>query len=264
MKHPVRAGRRPTRGAYVYDAPRYYEIAFSFFDAARQVRLLKGFISAFSRRKVRRILDVCCGPSLQLREFLRQGYFGIGLDASLRMLAYLKERLGGRARLFRAVRADMCRFRIRPKADFAMIMMGSVGMADNARYRSHLAAVAGSLNRGGLYLIENAPLWTGDRRCIEQSWTMRREKVRVRSRYSSTPIDPLGQLVHDRIVLDVSDGGKKVRLQDGRETKLLSPQELVTLARWDGHFDFVGFFERGRVEPLRGPRPDNIVLLRRR
>jgi len=78
----------------VYDEPLYYEIAFSFVDVPRQVDLFEKFIKEYSNIPVRRVLDIGCGPSPQLREFSRRGYEAVGLDSSPQMLAYLKEKAG--------------------------------------------------------------------------------------------------------------------------------------------------------------------------
>lgn len=56
----------------VYKRPLYYEIAFSFFDVKKQVDTFEEVIKKFSKIRVKRFLDVACGPSLQLRELARR------------------------------------------------------------------------------------------------------------------------------------------------------------------------------------------------
>ena len=70
----------------VYEEPLYYEIAFSFIDAKRQIDLFEKFIKKYSRIDVKWFLDIGCGPSLQLREAAKRGYGAIGLDSSSQML----------------------------------------------------------------------------------------------------------------------------------------------------------------------------------
>jgi 2-polyprenyl-3-methyl-5-hydroxy-6-metoxy-1,4-benzoquinol methylase len=74
----------------VYSKPLYYEIAFGFVDAVRQVDLFEEFIEKHSKIGVRRFLDIGCGPALQLREIAKRGYEVVGLDASHQMLDYLR------------------------------------------------------------------------------------------------------------------------------------------------------------------------------
>jgi len=64
----------------IYKHPRYYEIAFSFFDPKQQVDCFEEIIAKFSKVKVKRFLDIACGPSLQLREIAKRGYEAVGLD----------------------------------------------------------------------------------------------------------------------------------------------------------------------------------------
>lgn len=47
----------------VYDEPLYYESAFSFVDAEKQVDLFEKFIKAHSRIKVKKFPDIGCGPA---------------------------------------------------------------------------------------------------------------------------------------------------------------------------------------------------------
>lgn len=67
----------------VYDEPLYYEIAFSFVNVNEQVNLFEKFIGKYSKVKVKRVLDIACGPSLQLREMAKRGYEVIGLGFPL-------------------------------------------------------------------------------------------------------------------------------------------------------------------------------------
>jgi ubiquinone/menaquinone biosynthesis C-methylase UbiE len=56
------------------------------------VNLFEKFIKKYSKIKVNRILDIACGPSLQLREIAERGYQAIGLDLSVEMLDYLNQK----------------------------------------------------------------------------------------------------------------------------------------------------------------------------
>ncbi|MEM0058128.1 MAG: class I SAM-dependent methyltransferase [Candidatus Bathyarchaeia archaeon] len=96
----------------VYHQPLYYEIAFSFIDAKRQVDCFEEIISKFSKIKVRRVLDIACGPSLQLREMARRGYETIELDISSEMLEYLRAKAKEEGLKIETVHADMTNFKL--------------------------------------------------------------------------------------------------------------------------------------------------------
>ena len=61
----------------IYKHPHYYEIAFSFINPKKQVDNFEKLIKKFSKIKVKKVLDIACGPSLQLRELCKRGYKGI-------------------------------------------------------------------------------------------------------------------------------------------------------------------------------------------
>jgi 2-polyprenyl-3-methyl-5-hydroxy-6-metoxy-1,4-benzoquinol methylase len=105
----------------IYDYPLYYEIAFSFINPKKQVDNFFKIIKKFSKIKVKRFLDIACGPGLQLREIARRGYEAIGLDINPKMLQYLKEKSGEEGLRIETIRADMTKFKLKKKVDFALL-----------------------------------------------------------------------------------------------------------------------------------------------
>jgi SAM-dependent methyltransferase len=250
----------------VYNEPLYYEIAFSFIDAKKQVDLFEEFIKEYSKIRVRRFLDIGCGPSLQLREIARRGYEAVGLDSSPRMLEYLEAKAKAEGTRIETVKTDMASFRLRKKADFAFIMMGTISCIDsNDKFLSHLNSVAGSLRKGGLYLIENFRLdWAGKRFLDSQSWTMERDGVQVKTTYSIKIREALSQMLTETVKLEVNDSGRQFVLEETTDTKMIFPQELPALVALNGEFEFIGWFERDRMQKLEKADMDNIIILRRK
>ena len=121
----------------VYQQPLYYEIAFSFIKAKEQVDNFEKIITKFSEIEVKRFLDIACGPSLQLREIARRGYESIGLDSSSQMLRYLEKKAKEEGVKVETVKADMTNFKLKDKADFAFIVMGSLNVESNEKFLSH-------------------------------------------------------------------------------------------------------------------------------
>src|SRR4030042_2036113 len=184
-----------------YKHPLYYEIAHSFFDVRKQVDTFETLIRKFSKIKVKRFLDIACGPSLQLREIARRGYEAVGLDLNPEMLEYLSKKTQEEALRIETAQADMCSFRLKKKADFAFIMMGSLVVESNEALLNHLDSVARSLKKGGLYLIQNMCVdWTGTR---GQSWEMERDGVKVKTTYDTHWREILNQIFTEEITLEV-------------------------------------------------------------
>ena len=250
----------------VYDEPRYYEIAFSFVDIESQVNLFQTFIEEHSKRVVKRVLDIGCGPAQQLREMVKRGYEGVGLDRSPEMLGYLAGKAEEEGITIETVQADMTDFQLDKKVDFSFILMGTIALIESRdKFLSHIDSVAGSMKSGGLYLIENMKLnWTSDDFFGSQSWTMEKDGVRVETTYSVELNDALAQMLKETMTMKVDDQGKHTVLEETTETRMIFPQEFITLVELRGKFEFLGWFERSSTRRLTGANPDNITLLRRR
>ena len=246
----------------VYNEPYYYEIAFSFVDAKKQADLFEKFIKKYSKIKVKRVLDIACGPSLQLRELAKRGYESVGLDLSPQMLDYLKQKAKEEGVKIDTIEADMTNFKVKKKVDLAFIMMGSFRFKNNEDLLKHLDCVSNSLRKGGLYLIENMELdWLSFK---PQSWTMRRDGIEVKTIYKLEQKDPLSQTSEENIILEVNDHGKKLKFVEKKIVKHVFSQEFLTLIKLNNKFEFLGWFERFKFKRLKKGSMDNIVLLRKK
>ncbi len=208
-----------------YSEPLYYEIAFGFVDAKKQVDLFENFIGKYSRIKARRFLDLGCGPGLQLREIARRGNEAIGLDMSQQMLDYLERRAAEEGVRVQTIRADMTDFRLEEKADFAFTMMGTICEIDSGEgLLSHLNCVACSMRSGGLYLIENLRLdLASEGFFLPQSWTMERDGARVKTTYDIRLKDALTQTLTETLVLEVDDHGRSMVFRESGDTRMVFP-----------------------------------------
>ncbi|MDP2736390.1 MAG: class I SAM-dependent methyltransferase [bacterium] len=250
----------------IYNQAKYYEIAFSFVNQAKQVDLFEKFIKKFSKVKVKSILDIACGPALQLEEMAKRGYKTIGLDANSKMLNYLKSKSFEKGLKIETVKADMNNFRLKQKVDFAYIMMGSIIYTKNSKlFFSHLNSVADSLKSGGLYLIENLAINWADQAFLKpQLWIIKQDGIRVKTTHQILPKDPLAQIVTQILKLEINDNGKKMKFVDTDDLKITFPEEFKLLVEKNGRFEFIGFFEREKVRILKKISPNNIVLLRKK
>lgn len=258
--------RRDISTMAVYKEPLYYEIAFSFIDAKKQVDLFEKFIEKYSKRKVTRVLDIGCGPSLQLREIAKRGYEAVGSDLNSQMLKYLGERAQEEGIKIETIEADMTHFILKEKVDFAFIMMGTISyIKSNEKFLTHLDSVAHSLKKGGVYLIENFRLdWVSDKFFGPESWTMERNGIQVKTTYDVQLKDTLTQMLMETMRLDVNDHGKKLIFEECIDTKMIFPQEFLTLIKLNNKFEFVGWFERNSTTSLTKANMDNIAVLRRK
>jgi len=255
----------------IYKSPLYYEIAFSFFDVKKQIDTFELIIKEFSKIKVKRFLDVACGPSLQLREIAKRGYEAVGLDLAPEMLTYLSGKAEEEGLRIETVKADKSSFRLGKKVDFAFIMMGSLVVESNETFMDHLDSVAYSLKKGGLYFIQNKIVdWT---KTVEQSWTMEKEGILAKTTYGCTYWkDIMNQIYTERGVLEVDDHGHAKRFVSEEDLKFIFPQEFKALVKLNSKFEFLGWWEGTEStwyldKPLEKAKPlsnINMVLLRRK
>jgi len=252
--------------SHVYRHPLYYEIAYGFIDPVASVDLMQEFIEFYSGAQVQTVLEICCGPALQLREFARRDYHCIGLDSSPEMLTYLKDKAREERLEIELAEADMRDFRLDQQVDFCYNMMGSiVYVGSNEGLVSHLSSVARVLKPGGLYLIEHMIIhWNRSDIWKPITWEMERDGVSVLTTYHIELANSLEQTFYMTNQLDIDNHGEQLRLIDQGAYKMIMPQEFATIVQMHGDFEFLGFFERESTEKLAEASPDNVALLKRR
>jgi SAM-dependent methyltransferase len=250
----------------IYQHANYYAIAFSFVDPATQADLFERYIAEYSHIPVRHVLDICCGPSVELQELTRRGFRATGVDTSAEMLNYLSRKCQAAGTRIDLVQADMRDFALLEPADFAFIMMGSIEyVTSTAGLLSHLACMGKALRPGGLYLIENLDIdWLSLPSRTPQTWTMTRDGITVQTIFDRRLADALEQTVCDRTTYVIREEGATHEIVDEVILRLFMPQEFRALVELQGDFELVGFFARYSTQPLTEAKSDNITLLRRR
>src|SRR5207302_1567805 len=93
-----------------YSAPRFYEIAFDL-NRKGEVDFLAHCFKRFSRRRVRRVVDIACGTGPHLMRLADRGYMMSGLDLSPRNIQFLRERFAAKGYQGELVVGDMTDFR---------------------------------------------------------------------------------------------------------------------------------------------------------
>jgi len=250
----------------LYDNPFYYEIAFSFRDICKEVNFFEQCIKKFSKIKVKKVLEIGCGPCPYMLELTKRGYAFNGLDLSKAMIDYSLEK-ARRARIkMKAIHADMRNFKANEKFDFVFCMLGSVEVESNKDFLSHLDAVAACLKSGGLYLIDATIQfdWTG---WSEQSWTVIKNGLMVNVTYGSDPLSYVDQKIIEKITVEAIEEGKTKVFKLEKMGKIIFPHEFLELVEKNGKFEFVGWYNNFNLaEPLEKAKKINrpTTLLRRK
>lgn len=250
----------------VYDFPRYYDMAFSYRDFAREVTVFNVCIERFSRVPVKRVLEICCGQAPHLEQLHRQDYEYVGVDRSATMLERAREQaeeFGARAEFLQQSLTD---FSLAAPADFAFVALASLYVTNNEELIAHFHAMAKALRPGALYLME----WCVDfdpMVDVVDSWEVECGGVHIQASYWSASVNRIEQLYEDTLHLEVDDNGGQFTLEDKSLRRRIFPQEFLAFVHDHTRFEFVGWWNDWDLDqPITGEygvdRP--IILLRRR
>jgi len=234
----------------LYDSPFYYEVAFGFRDISKEVDFFEQCIKKFSKIKVRKVLDIGCGPSPYMLELRKRGYAFSGLDLSKAMLDYSLEKARKAGMGVEMIHADMRNFKTKEKFDFVFCMLGSIAIESNRDFLSHLDSVAACLRSGGLYLIDASINfdWTS---LGSQSWTVIKNGLTVNVTWESVPINLVEQKIIDRVIAEVIENGRRRVFKTEKIDKVVFPQEFLELVEENGKFVFLGWYNNfSLAEPL--------------
>lgn len=237
----------------IYEHPRYYDVAFSFRDAAREVDFFEECAERFSAVELESVLEVACGPSPYLGELSARGYTFAGLDRCPEMLAHSREKAADEdcpadESDTEFVRADMTDFSLADPRDLAFCALGSWYLDSNAALRNHLDSMAAALRPGALYLAEGCVFFPGDSPRAEE-WSESSEtaesgdELEVRYEYSEEVLNPAAQTVRRSAAMTVRDDGDCRTFTEDAVIKRFYPQELRLLADDHGEFEVVGHFD---------------------
>ena len=250
-----------------YSAPRLYEIAFDL-NRKGEVDFLVHCFRRFSRRPVRRVVDIACGTGPHLMRLADRGYAMSGLDLSLRNIEFLGERLAARGHRGELVVGDMTNFRLTRPVDAAICMQDSQGhLLTNDQLLAHLKTVARVLKRGGLYVFDRyvASSWTDPAR--RWSWSRRRGRLIVRASFSAlNDVDPVSQVFRERMTLEAVENGTRRLYRQTHLSRMVFPQELRALVELAGGFEFVQWFFGFKPQQVleRSRRPIIMVVVLRK
>ncbi|MBU6231231.1 MAG: class I SAM-dependent methyltransferase [Patescibacteria group bacterium] len=247
----------------VYDNPKYYDIAFSFRDIAKEVDFLEQIIKNESLIPVKTVLEIASGNSPHMSELCRRGYDYVGLEQNEEMIEYSTktiEDLGLKAEI---IRGDLRNFRTNKQADCALLFLGSFYVTDDHELQSHMDSVAHSVRGGGLYFLDGAVLFFPEDFGI-QTWEMERDGVKVITTYDPKWIDERNGLSDARIILEIEENGEKKVIEHTETRKLYRINDFIAKAeatsKWEHVSDFSDF--DAAKKPYPGGR--NITVLRRR
>lgn len=250
---------------YLYDHPKYYEIAFSFRNIPAEVNLFEECFNRFSLIPVKSVLELGCGNCPHMIELVKRGYQYNGLDTSKPMIEYSKQKARHSGITVNLIPGNMIDFSLKIPADFVFINLGSLYVKNTAELTKHFDSVANALKKGGLFFLD----W-----CIQypplteegESWEIEKEGIHVKTTVSSKYINPVEQLFEENIILEVNDHGKHHTLAEKGIRRAIFPQEFLGFVNSRQDFEFIGCWNNWDLsKPLEKATKANrpITLIRR-
>ncbi|MBN1212033.1 MAG: class I SAM-dependent methyltransferase [candidate division Zixibacteria bacterium] len=241
----------------VYNFPKYYEVAFSFRDIAREVDVFEECFRQFSKIPVRSVLEIACGNSPHMEELVKRGYQYNGLDINEAMIAYSREKAQAFPERVNLVRADLVNFELDTKVDFVFTLLDSIFVKNSGELQSHFDRVADVLRKGGLYFLD----W-----CVHfeiatfedaVSWEMEQNNIRVKTTVQWQAISRSEQTFRETITFEVDDRGNKNKITGSIIKRAVYPQEFLFFIDRQQHFEFVGWWNNWN---LKKPLKDQIKI----
>jgi len=239
----ARRARPPTAHAELYHSPAYYHIAFELNRKA-ETDFLEACFARYARRPVRRVVDLACGTGHHALRLLRRGYAVTALDLSAPSIEFLQGQARAEDLTVDARVGDMTDFRLRRPADAAICMQDSQGhLLGNAQLVAHLRAVRANLRRGGLFIFDRLipNRWANPE--TRWVWTRRRGGITVRTTFRTLEgYDPVRQLCHEEMRFEITENGTRRVVTQRHQTRIVFPQELLTLVELAGGLELAGWF----------------------
>jgi len=229
-----------------YSYPEYCDIAYDW-DRACECDFIEACASKFSEAKGRRLLDIACGTGIHLREFARRGYEVLGIDRSPEMAAYVKARAAAEKLPVDCRVSDMKGFSAAGRYSLAICMLDSFRyLLTDRDISSHLAAVSGIMDKGGIYFIDMWMPASGARIEWEDvSWTQERRDTVVEARYiqHGETLDRAARTFEDELIFKVNGPPGSHTLVSRAVTRLLEEDEFYGIVEEEGSFEAVrGFY----------------------
>ena len=228
-----------------YSYPEYCDVAYGW-DRRPECDFIEECIGKYSGAKARSILDIACGTGIHLREFARRGYEVAGIDGNREMVDFVVRQAASEGLDIKCARSDMRDFDMGRRFGCAICMLDSFRyLLTDEDILSHLRSVSGSLEDGGLYIIDLwVPSGTNESAWEDVCWIQKRGDVRVDARYvqHGGTFDPERRTFDDELIFKVAGPSFNSTITSRARTRALTFDEFRALADKDGSFEVKGRF----------------------
>lgn len=238
----------------IEEFPRYYDIAFGmdrWLQSGHQYSIyvecdfLQQIFQKYALRPVKSVLELGCGPAYHPIRLAQMGYETAGLDIKQKMIDYARKKAMEKGVRVEFFHGDIRNFRLPKKFDACIITLDLIRLLlTNEEIVSHLCYVAEALNEGGLYVVEYAHPkdMLGLQRTTIPEWTTEANGIKITCKFALTGWDFENQTTRFVEEYIIEEDGKKLKLFDEGESRILLPKEFQALVQLSGKFDFCKFY----------------------
>ncbi len=232
----------------LYNYPKYYEIAFSFRDIAKEVDVFEECIRLYSKIPVRRMLEIGCGHAPHLEELAKRGYSYVGIDVADPMIHHVLKKASDLRIKVTVMKEDMRTFSLETPVDFVFVMLGSLYVKTTQDIMDHFHSVARALRPGGLYFLDWCINFQWGEPLKGDTWTVEKDGVNLTVKYVEEKIlDRAAQIHENKLTADITDP-EVLHLEDIEINRTIFPQEFLLLVERSGEFEFIGWWNNWNLE----------------
>lgn len=257
----------PLMPSNLYDYPRYYDLVFGS-DWKAEFDFLRRTFDTFGRQPVRRIFEPACGTGRLLYRLALAGYEVSGLDLNPRAVAFCNRRLEQKSRKPTVFVGDMADFKLSRPVDAAFNTINSFRhLLSEKQAAAHLACVAASLKKGGLYVLglhltptEGVPL-------DEESWSARRGNLGINTHLQTFDLDLRRRTERCRMTMNVYTPTRSFQIVDELVFRTYTRNQFFKLLKTVPALALVATFDfRYRLDQpieIQSDTQDVVLILRR-
>lgn len=254
----------------VYDHPSLYDVLFSD-SCKREVEFLVRKFLRYNGEETGAILEPACGTGRLLWRLGKLGFQTAGLDLNSKALAFCNRRLRRHGLPETAIRGDMTdftfeMFRRKKPFDMAFNLVSSfLHLTTENAALDHLAAVAGALKSGGIYVLGLHLLPRGKAACSSEFWRVRHGSLTVESSLRRRELDRRKRLETVEFRIRGITPKRNYEVVDAFSLRTYTVGQFMKLLDDSGTFDILETYDFSFDAPIRpDSRTEDVVFLLRK
>ena len=228
----------------IYDYPNIYDVLFS--DLCRsEIRFLIAVFERLNKKRVDTLFEPASGSGRLIYHLAKLGFDTTGLDINPHAVAFCNRRLRRHGFRESAIVGNMASFSLADlgktkKFDIAFNFVSSfLHLTTETDARRHLQSVADVLKPKGIYLLGLHLKPEGKPHCSQESWSLRRGSLAVKSRLQSLSQDTKKRIEKIEFQIEAETPTKRYSVVDRFPMRTYTAKQFNDLLTAVDQFDIV-------------------------